>query len=111
VQGLFDCDRAQCRIGEGLQRRDLRRFRRRQRQHPRILPQIERVLSDVKAEPLARQRPGRQFGVERQPVDRLPQPFILLPGFVGKPHHASHARPAFGCRCAIPISFTAAMLY
>jgi hypothetical protein len=104
VQGLLDRDRAQCRVGEGLQCRDLRRLRRGERQYPRILPEIDRVLDDIEAEPLARQRPGGQLGVERQPVDRLAQPFILLPGFVAKPHHASsHARAAFASGTSILI--------
>ena len=84
MQGAFDGDGADRRLGERLQRADVGSLGRGDRQRARELAEIERVLGDVMLEALARERAGGELGVERQRVDRLTQRRRHLPSLVGK---------------------------
>ena len=89
VQCLLDGDGAQCRLRKGLHRRRVRGLGRRDRECAGELAEINGVLDDVGLEALAAERTGREFAVERQSVDSLPQGFGALPGVIGKSDHSN----------------------
>jgi hypothetical protein len=82
VQRLLDGDGSQCRLGKGLHRRRIRGLGRRDRERARELAEIDRVLDDVGLKAVAAEQAGREFGVEREAVDRLPQRRRALPSFI-----------------------------
>ena len=87
VQRSLDCDRTQRRLAERPQCAGVRRLGRGNRQCPRKLAEIERVLDDVVLEPVPRQCAGGELGVEGERVYRLTQRCGALPGFFGKADH------------------------
>jgi hypothetical protein len=103
VQRLFDQDRLDRRAAKPLHRPAIGGLRGGERQHPRVFAEIDRILQDVEAEAIGRQRAGGQFGVERQAVDRLAQGGSALPGFLGKSHHASPDQYRASFETAAPV--------